>query len=327
MTSPVFGEGDGMPVRPRRRRSRRPAYLMVIAALLGGTACVPDGPAGDREEKAAAGSVRRPVVAAGPDRPLTEREKDVLHEAEQLLTRSCMSERGFRTWVVPRVPLPEDRDFPYVVDDARWAGTHGYGSEIQKRRDRIRSSDPNRRYFESLSPDGKKRAADALHGRRGGRRLQVTVPNGMTLARFVDGCTARAQEELYGDLPGWFRASTITNALGDMGRAGVFAEKEFKESVRDWSACMKRRGFRYATPSHARQAFGTPAGTASRKEELRTAVAEAGCAVSSGLSATARRLEQRYGDRLRDEYAGEFETRLRLERAGLPRARLVVETR
>ncbi|MET8386233.1 hypothetical protein ABZV14_24850 [Streptosporangium canum] len=291
---------------------------MAGAALFGGTACTPDRSAESRRVKASA-------VSVDPTQPLTDREKDVLHEAEQLLIQACMSERGFRTWVVPRVPLPEDRDFPYVVDDVRWAGDHGYGSELQKRRDQVRSSDPNRRYFERLSPQEQELAVDALHGRRSARRLEVTAPNGMTVARFADGCTARAQEELYGDLRAWFRAGTITDALGDMNRARVFTEKEFKDSTRDWSACMRGRGFPYATPHDSRRAFRKPADTASRKKEIRTAVAEAECAVSSGLSATAHRLEQRIGAHLTDEYADEFRNRLRLERAALKRARSTVE--
>ncbi|PZG20086.1 hypothetical protein [Nonomuraea aridisoli] len=249
----------------------------------------------------------------------------MLYEAEQLLTQSCMRARGFRIWVVPRTPLPEDRDFPYVVDDTRWAREHGYGSDMQRRRDQVRASDPNRRYFQSLSPADRMRGMDALHGKRDGGRLEVTVPNGMNFTRYTEGCTARAQEQLYGDLEGWFRSSTITNVLDDMGRGKVFAEQEFKDAVKDWAACMRKRGFRHATPEETRRAFSEPSDAAARTKEIRTAVAEADCARSSGLSDTALRLEKRQRDRLAEQYAPEYETRKRLERVALPRARAIVE--
>jgi len=236
-----------------------------------------------------------------------------------------MRAHGFRTWIVPRTPLPEDRDFPYVVDDPRWAREHGYGSDMQRRREQVRASDPSRRYFQSLSPADRTRGLDALHGRRDGRQLQVTVPNGMTLTRYTEGCTARAQEQLYGDLKGWFRSSTITRVLADMGRSQVFAEQEFQDAVKDWAACMRKHGLRYATPEETRKAFDKPSDAVTRKKEIRTAVTEAECARSSGLSDTADRLEKRRHDRLADEYAPEHETRLRLARAALPRARAIVE--
>ncbi|GII75830.1 hypothetical protein Sru01_08120 [Sphaerisporangium rufum] len=313
-----------MPVHPRRRGIRPLAHLMAVTALLSVTAGTAEHSTGSGVDTPATGSTRRLATSVDATRPLSERDKDVLHEAEQLLTQSCMSERGFRTWVVPRVPIPEDRDFPYVVDDVLWARAHGYGSEMAGRRDQYRRSDPNRRYFEGLSPQEKGRAADALHGRRGGRQLRVTVPSGLTFARLTDGCTAQAQQELYRDLPRWFRASTITDALAETNRAEVFTEKEFKESVKDWSACMTERGFSYATPAESRRRFDTPAGPAARRAEIRTAVAEAGCAASSGLADTAHRLAQRYDDHLRARYAGEFATRQRLEQAALPRAQAIV---
>ncbi|GLZ14435.1 hypothetical protein Acsp04_46700 [Actinomadura sp. NBRC 104425] len=267
----------------------------------------------------------RPSVGAA--RPLTEQEKDLLHDAEELLTHSCMAARGFKTWVVPRRPLPEDRDFPYVVDDVEWASRHGYGSDIQAQRERLRASDPNRRYFAGLSPAQRQRALDALHGRRSARRLEVKTPNGMTVGRIDDGCTAQAQKKLYGDLKVWFRVSTITEALTSLQQRQTTADAEFAKSVKEWSRCMKERGFNYSDPNAARASFMKPGKARPRKTEVRTAVAEAGCARSSGLSSTAQRLEQRYGERLRRTYADDVRTRMRLEVAALERARSIVRNK
>ncbi|GII72316.1 hypothetical protein Sme01_47920 [Sphaerisporangium melleum] len=257
-------------------------------------------------------------------RPLTEREKDLLHDAEKLLTRSCMASHGFKMWTFPRRPIPEDRDFPYVIDDVRWASRHGYGRDIQARRDQLRTSDPNRRYFDDLPPEQQRRALDALHGSRSARRLEVTAPNGLTVGRIDDGCVAQAQKDLYGDLNVWFRVTTVTDALNGIRQRQVIADADFTGAAKRWSTCMRKKGFDYADPYEARTAFLAPGKATPKEGEIRAAVAEAGCATSSGLSATARSLDQKYGERLRRAYSGEERTRLRLELDGLARARSVV---
>ncbi|WP_327234041.1 hypothetical protein OG349_08525 [Streptomyces sp. NBC_01317] len=271
----------------------------------------------------------RPVAGKQPTteygtRPLTEQDKDLLHDAEESLTRSCMASRGFKTWVVPRKPLPEDREFPYVIDDVPWASAHGYGSDIRARRDQLRVSDPNRRYFGGLSPRERERALDALHGEPSARRLEARTPDGATLGRVDGGCTALAQKRLYGDLAVWFRVTTVTDALNKIRYSQVTADTDYADSIRKWSACMRERGSRYADPHEARAAFLDPDKAVPRVREIRTAVTEAECAISSGLSDTARRLDRRYGERLRHEYADEVLTRRRLEAAALERGRSTV---
>ncbi|MEV5177852.1 hypothetical protein AB0L10_44200 [Streptomyces flaveolus] len=261
-----------------------------------------------------------------PQRPhaLTEEEKDLLHEAEETLTRSCMASRGFRTWVVPRRPVPEDHTFPYVVDDVEWASKHGYGSDILARRAEVRGSDPNRQYFAALTPKERQRALDALHGERTGRRISARSPNGMTVSRVDGGCAADAQKELYGDLATWFRVLTVTDALETLRSSMTTGDAEFARSVKDWSVCMRARGLPYKTPQEARGAFLNPDRRISRKSEVRAAVTEARCAATSGLSRTVHRLDAQHDKRLRDQYADEVRTRLRLENEALPRARAAV---
>lgn len=299
-----------------RFHRRAVAVLAAVAAVLAVVFYPLDEPAPGRLEAASANTVRS----------LTEREKDLLHDAEELLTRSCMAARGFKVWVVPRNPLAEDRDFPFVVDDVLWASRHGYGRDIQAQRERLRTSDPNRRYFADLSPTEQRRALDALHGRQSAKRLQVSTPNGMTVGRIDDGCVAQAQEELYGDLGVWFRVTTVTDALVEIRQRQVVADTEFTKSIKTWSTCMNAEGFHYADPHEARASFADPDNAVPWEREVRTAVAEARCATSSGLSGTARRLNQRYDDHLRRSYSDEVSTRLRLEIAALERAHSIVQT-
>ncbi|WP_432119998.1 hypothetical protein [Streptomyces sp. bgisy032] len=271
------------------------------------------------------------LANAGPEpstpRPhaLSEAQKDTLHEAEEVLTRACMASHGFTTWVVPRRPLPDDRDFPYVVDDLRWASRHGYGSDLSAQREKLRTSDPNRRYFAGLTSSEQRRALDALHGRKSARHITARDPAGMTVGRVDDGCTAQAQRELYGDLETWFRVTTVTDALAALRSRMTAGDAEFTKSVEDWSACMRARGFPYTTPQETRAAFNADRGI-SREREIRTAVTEARCAASTGLSRTAHRLDERYGKQLRQRYEEEVRTRLTLENEALARARTTVRS-
>ncbi|MFE0349489.1 hypothetical protein [Streptomyces griseoluteus] len=267
----------------------------------------------------------RPETSTPQPRALGEAQKDRLHEAEEVLTRACMASHGFKTWVVPRRPLPEDRDFPYVIDDLRWASKHGYGSDLSAQREKIRASDPNRRYFVGLTSSEQERALDALHGKKSAKRLTVRDPAGMTVGRVDDGCIAQAQRELYGDLETWFRVTTVTDAIAPLRSRMTASNLEFTRSVEDWSTCMRARGFRYATPQETRATFNAERGV-DRKKEIRTAVTEARCARSTALSRTVHRLDERYGKRLRHRYEKEVRTRLTLENEALARARTIVRS-
>src|SRR5688572_2494362 len=77
------------------------------------------------------------------DRPLTEPELDLLHQAEQLLTRDCMRDAGFDYWPMPRRPATEYRDFPYAIDDLAWATRHGYGTDLRRKLELAGRSNPN----------------------------------------------------------------------------------------------------------------------------------------------------------------------------------------
>ncbi|MEU5366838.1 hypothetical protein ABZ354_25775 [Streptomyces sp. NPDC005925] len=272
------------------------------------------------------GARSQPHTHGERPKPLSERQKDVLHDAEELLTQSCMAAHGFKTWVVPRRPLADDREFPYAVDDVQWASEHGYGSDLAARRKRLRLSDPNRLYFAGLTPSRQKRALDAYHGAESTKRITVRAPNGMSISRTDGGCVAQSQKELYGDLATWFRVTTVTDALAGIRNQMVLGDVEFKGSVKDWATCMRKRGFSYASPEKARVAFADPDSGIPRQEENPTAVAEARCAAATGLSQSVRHLEQRYGERLNERYADAVWARIRLEDEALPHARAIVRS-
>jgi hypothetical protein len=116
----------------------------------------------------ACGSEQRSAAAATPASPraVTAQETKLLDRARQILVRRCMSRHGFKVWITSRTVLPHARRFLYVVDDVAWARKHGFGADIERRAAKRGRSDPNMRYFSSLSPSRRKAALRALNGAR-----------------------------------------------------------------------------------------------------------------------------------------------------------------
>lgn len=261
-----------------------------------------------------------------PPRPLTKVEQAALYDAEQLLIQECMEDKGFRIWPVPRDPVPDDRSFPYVIDDVKWATRHGYGSDIQQALTQARTDDLNQVYLRGLLPARRAAALTALNGPRP-YHLLATVPSGGTMRRSAQGCTARSQAELYGDLAAWFRADAITGALDGVTVSQVIAAPAYKDAVTRWSSCMRGLGFHYASPAQTRPKFLADIQQNAARPvalEVRTAVAEANCAHSSGLSATVKRLDHDAFDRLKRRYRTAVNTHLHMEHAALPKAKSIM---
>ncbi|MFE1558608.1 hypothetical protein ACFW6V_26970 [Streptomyces sp. NPDC058734] len=59
---------------------------------------------------------------------------------------------------------------------------------------------------------GDRRVSAALFG-AGPAELSLALPTGHVVRAHTDGCLAAAQQRLYGDQPGWFRASVVVNNL------------------------------------------------------------------------------------------------------------------
>ncbi|MET8546596.1 hypothetical protein ABZW03_39185 [Kitasatospora sp. NPDC004799] len=322
------------PAEPKRgssphpgRRRRALTAVALLAAAAGATAAAACGvlrPAECRGGDPAGPTPRAAPAAPGPDlRDLTPAEEDLLHSAEQLLLRDCMRAKGFVYQPVARQPVPEAREFPYVVDDLEWARRHGYGRDIERRLEEVRTDDPNQRYFESLPADRKAPAIAAANGPRP-EGLTARAPDGMPLTRSPEGCRSQGQRTLYQDLGAWFQARVTMDSLASLRGEKVTADQELTAPTRAWADCMRAAGHDYADPA-ALRAAQPPRGQAwPREQEITLAVAEAGCAESSGLAAVVRRLDRTYDAELRRRYRSDVETWQRLRLAALPRARSVV---
>ncbi|MEW9552581.1 hypothetical protein [Nonomuraea sp. NPDC050783] len=255
-------------------------------------------------------------------------ESAVLDLAEQLLVRDCMKAHGFQVWLIRRDELPVDslRAFPYAVTDLNWAKRHGYGGDQRAEAAKLAAADPNKRYFDSLSPSDKARARAALNG-AAPVGLEAELPLGGTMRRSDQGCVSQAERRLYGDLRGWYRAKKVVEQLTPLRVGRVMKDPRFGRSVARWSACMRAHGHPYADPAEARQAALPPNGATDRAKEIAVATAEAACAAESGLTATIHRLDRQYEREISARYRPFLDAKRALELAALPRAREIAGDR
>jgi hypothetical protein len=251
--------------------------------------------------------------------------RDILDEAEQVLTRDCMRRLGFVYHVTAPARVSEDRDFLYVIDDPAWAGRHGYGTDLQRQAERLRQADPNLRYLKTLPPQRQVAAGDALNG-VGPAYVQAELPTGGVLRHYSDGCTVDAQTRLYRDFGAWYRAQKVTENLVAVRRSRVINDSTVTATLPGWAACMHRNGQPFDTPEAAHA--GLPALTTddARQVEIRRAVAEAHCAQSTGLAQAVHAADHRASQTLNSQFQSEVDDLARLERSAVPRAMRVLET-
>jgi hypothetical protein len=266
-------------------------------------------------------------------RPVTEEESDLLYRAEMTLVRDCMTQHGFEYYVVPRNPVPELHEFPYVLDDVQWARRYGYGTALRRRADQAMRNDPNERYFESLTPPQQARARMTRNGDVTSGDLLVEVPGVPSVTGSSTGCAAAAQRALYRDLPMWFRARAVSDSLASMRRGAVIGDPRFIAAVANWSRCMLQSGYSFPAPTDARASVTQPpdqigpqvlASDEAGPVETRLAVTEATCAIDTGLADAAREIDRHYADMLQAQYQADVAAKLRLDLDAVPRARAIV---
>ncbi|NUS11762.1 MAG: hypothetical protein HOY69_10225 [Streptomyces sp.] len=265
------------------------------------------------------------TTAAGREpREPSQQELSLLHEAGQILLRDCMRRKGFKYQPVKENPVPEARDFPYVLDDVAWARAHGYGTDIQQELSELRRTDANQRYFRGLSA---KRRAAALTAANGSRPLTVSAkaPDGMLFQRSPKGCQSEADATLYGNLQQWFQAKVTADSLTELRRARVTEDPRFAKAVKPWSACMRAANHPTTSPADLRTATGSRRSPLPRNEEIALAVTEARCAHTSGLAKTAQTLDQQYARSLARQYRPAVRTYRELQLNALPSARALTQ--
>jgi len=283
-------------------RCCRVLVSLVLLTIL--VACAPDST-----------SVQPVSSATGP---LSEAELDRLYDAEQLLVRDCIEQKGFEYWPSARRPIPELRDFPYGVDDVDWARRYGYGIGLEAKFRTMDDEHPNQKYFRSLTSERRQQFVAVVNG-PAPVGLEARDIDGNRVTHSDKGCSAEAQRKLYGDLPGWYRATKLTNGLPRARAFRILSDQSFKPLVTTWSSCMKKAGFDFVAPVESARLMSTRTGVPAA-EEIRTAVAEAECLQTSGLAAATKTADRRIDAEQQRQYRSELDTQRRLQRAALPAA-------
>ncbi|WP_163571842.1 hypothetical protein [Fodinicola feengrottensis] len=258
-----------------------------------------------------------PVRPAATSAPVAD--SALLGRAEELLIQRCMREDGFQYWVTTPNQIPDQKTFPYVVDDVAWASRHGYGSDLYRQVDQLRAADPNSRYLATLSPQRQQAAVTALNGPTP-TGLKAVVPGGGVVQHSAQGCVSAAERTLYLDLSAWYQAKKVTDTLAGLRAQRVLADPAYLAAVGHWSTCVRAMGFAFGTPDQMRASVSFSDTPAARATEIRTAVAEATCANRTDLAATAHRLDAQYATAVEQQYRTEVDNRHRLETAAVVRA-------
>lgn len=95
----------------------------------------------------------------------------------------------------------------------------------------------------------------------------------------------------------------------------------YTKALRRWSDCVAARGLPHESPGALRAALGDSAPAA---KEVEYAVAEASCAVGSGLAAVAGDVEERHLAEVRERYRADVTNARRMRLAALPKAERIV---
>lgn len=255
-----------------------------------------------------------------PHKEVTAQDVRLLYQAEQILIRDCMAQHGFRYWVIPFSDQTADGpQFPFVIDNVAWTRRHGFGISQSAS---VLSPDPNTAYFERLPVGRQDHYVADVDGPEGSQAVQVMMPADYVLGHSSHGCQAWAEGKLYGNYELWFAAVNVTDSLQPLAQAQVLKDPRYLRAVTQWARCMRATGYPYSSPAAAAAAFRESSKSRPRQAGIRAAVAEANCANSTGLAATARRLDTTYADVLGKKYRQEVEAcgQLRLDAVPIARA-------
>lgn len=208
---------------------------------------------------------------------LTPQQTLVLDTANYLEIKQCMSKQGFKLLDPPpklEVPTygPVLFDAEIGILDKGYAEKYGYQLYLPA------IPDEDQEPQQIKPPDVK--YINALSGSDGD-----------------GGCDAKAYQLLWKNVPSEDKSTPLLGKIYNNSQKATLADPRYKKALRQWSQCMAKEGFDYPTPqaaSGAYKGFQTNAQNAwavtrgklphPSKAQVDTAVTDAGCKQSSGLT-------------------------------------------
>ncbi len=297
------------PARTRRLALGATAAVALVTGCSGGGDPAPTPTLDLTDSALVAGAYANPLDPVMFPDPT---ELATLTSAAEALITTCMAEHGF-TYVpgdaFPRRRTAADAQYTYSVTDPAVAAEFGFhpASWVEE----VRSASGSR-------PSPVPGYDEALFGQKD--KTEVTDDQGTVIATYdPDSCVGRAKDSVTPDWAAQERTFTIAaDILLDVADR-VQQDDEVTAAMKDWSTCMRDRGFTYSSPMEANgdERFGTDLPTA---EEIPVAVASAQCQHDSGLLRTWSRVRATLTQAALDAHPGIVSEWLSMQRSAVDRA-------
>ncbi|MET9484992.1 hypothetical protein [Streptomyces sp. NPDC006638] len=296
------------------------ARVVAVVALLacGIAGCAPARSSGPADRRGAAALTDAAVDLAVQAEPF-RRQQSLLRWAEEELTHRCMVDRGFPQ---PYGPTAHGRDDTAWRPDLDARRIRGYGfTEAAPTADD--------QYPAGLPVTQRARYARALTGDRD-HRASLRLSSGPEFTFSASGCLAEGRAGLYGDVMAAAKVSYVPQEAHNAIYGRIAQDPVMARALARWASCMKRRGHPYPSMEAARAAArhgpgGTDDARADRQFEVRTAVADAECALAADVPGAAESAGRRHAVGLTSEQRRDLNSATDLRAAALVRARELEE--
>ncbi|QIY67998.1 hypothetical protein HEP84_00250 [Streptomyces sp. RLB1-33] len=213
-----------------------------------------------------------------------------IEDALSALERHCLRDNGFDYPVVRSAPFTNPENETAVINLAE-RRTHGYGFDTAP------TAPPSDAFYNQLTAKEKRRFTAVLFGPDDKRRTvgrfrmgTVTVP--------AQGCIAQSRRQLFDDVVTWAQITYTAEDIDERLAHAATSDPQYTAALRLWSACMKSRGYIFASPAKAEAAAkaahgptGPPGKTLAK--EIHIAVADGTCAQASHLTRSELQVRRR----------------------------------
>lgn len=153
------------------------------------------------------------------------------------LIAACMKREGFE-YTPDAQDIPKDAVESLVGNRKAFVQKYGYGISTFVEPPRAGAVDPNAAYLAKLSAADRRAYRVALIG-VDSDDPGAAAPSGVANTK---SCVGQAQRALYGDMA---RYAALISKFDELDRR-LQADPKVVKAVREWSACMKASGYRYA---------------------------------------------------------------------------------
>lgn len=244
----------------------------------------PDG-AADRRTTVQASAVRAVARMTLPldAYQLSPEEYERSRQATWARVRPCMVDLGFKDFTFRPAPVADGleahEDLRYGTYNVTEAGKYGYRPAFAQTTSLARGGEVGGEEPE-FSPE-EEAALDGYQAGRSAAPKRVTrTAAGETIPK--DGCYGQALAEVTGGQADTYLDDTLVEELDGQSYEKSLTDPKTRAAFASWSACMKGKGFAYASPIDANN---DPRWTGDKpsRAEIETATADTLCKEETGL--------------------------------------------